>query len=257
MGWIGERVTVVSGSEPMSEPIDTALHEYVPGQIWIKKYPVQYAGCDLFARATLIRLANGELLVHSPGPIDGDLVAALEPVGRVAHIVAPGSYHYFHVAAWQEAYPDATTWICPGIERKRPELDFDWLLSDHAPEPWRDQIDQVLVRGTRFIWEVAFFHRASKTLVLTDLVENIGDETEGTNWTLKFWWKAIMHMWNTPKPAPEYQMGYKDKAAAKRSLERILEWDFERVILAHGENLEVDAKQAVREAWAVPLGFDG
>lgn len=240
----------------MTTPIDTVLRDYVPGQIWVKKYPIHYAGCELFARATFVRLSNGDLLVHSPCPVDDALMSALEPIGRLAHIVAPGSYHYFHTAAWQQAYPDATTWICPGVERKCPDLDFDWLLSDHAPQPWRGEVDQVLVRGNRFIWEVAFLHRASKTLILTDLVENIGDATEGTNWVLKLWWKAVMDMWNKPKPAPEYQMGWKDKAAAKRSLERILDWDFERVIIAHGESLEGDAKATVRAAWATPLAFD-
>lgn len=240
----------------MTIAIDTALYEYIPDQIWTKKYPLQFAGCDLFARATIVRLSDGDLLVHSPCPVDDELIQRLQLIGRVAHVVAPGSYHYFHVGAWQEAYPGATIWICPGVERKCPDLEFDWFLSDHAPELWSGELEQVLVRGNRFIWEVAFFHVASKTLILTDLVENIGDETEGTNWVLKFWWKVVMQMWNKPKPAPEYQMGWKDKEAAKRSLKRILQWDFERVIIAHGENLEVEAKQAVRQAWATPLSFE-
>lgn len=241
----------------MPSDIDTELREYVPGRIWLKKYPVHYAGCDLFARATFIRLSNGDVLVHSPSPIDEDLAAQVHEIGPLAHIVAPGSYHYFYVGAWQQAFPEATTWICPGIERKRPELEFDWFLSDHSPEPWSSEIDQVLARGNRFIWEVAFLDRPSRTLVLTDLVENIGDDTEGTNWGLKFWWKAVMHMWNNPKPAPEYQMGWSDKVAAKRSLERILAWDFDRVVIAHGENLESDPKRVLRQAWAKPLAFEG
>jgi hypothetical protein len=238
----------------MAEPVDTTLHTYVPGRIWLKKYPVHYAGCDFFARATYIRLSSGELFVHSPGPIDEEVAEEARELGPVAHIVAPGSYHYFYVADWQRAFPDATTWICPGVERKRPDLEFDWILSDHPPAAWSGELDQVLVRGNRFIWEVAFFERSSKTLVLTDLIENIGDATEGTNLWLELWWKVVMRMWNEPKPAPEYQMGWKDKAAAKRSLERILAWDFERVIIAHGENLEGDDVQAaVRAAWATPL----
>jgi hypothetical protein len=237
----------------MAKPLSTELHEYVPGQIWLKKYPVHYAGCDFSARATFVRLASGDVLVHSPGPIDAATADEISALGRLAHIVAPGSYHYFYVADWQRAFPDATTWICPGVERKRPELEFDWILSDHAPEVWRDELDQVLVRGNRFIWEVAFLHRPSKTLILTDLIENIGDETEGTNFVLKLWWKVVMDMWNNPKPAPEYQMGWKDTVAARRSLERILAWDFDRVVIAHGENLEHDAKQVVRRAWKNPL----
>lgn len=241
----------------MTAPIDTALSEYVPNRIWTRKYPIHYAGCDFFARTTLIRLSNGDVLVHSPGPLDPSVADEARAVGRVAHIIAPGSYHYFYVSAWQKAFPEATTWICPGVERKRPDLDFDWFLSDHAPEAWQSEVDQALVRGNRLIWEVAFFDKPSKTLILTDLVENIGNETEGTNWVIRFWWKVVMNMWDKAKPAPEYQMGWKDKAAAKRSLRRILAWDFQRVIIAHGENLENDAKQTVREAWAKPLAFEG
>ena len=86
------------------------------------------------------------MLVHSPSPIDDALVARLQDIGPVAHIVAPGSYHYFHVAGWQDAYPEATTWICPGVERKCPDLDFDWFLSDHAPDVWSGELEQALVR---------------------------------------------------------------------------------------------------------------
>jgi len=234
--------------------LDTRLTEYVPGRIWLKKYSVHYAGADFFARTTFIRLNDGRVLVHSPCPIDDALVEQLQNIGPVAHVVAPGSYHYFYVSAWQDAYPEATTWICPGVERKLPGLRFDWLLGDRSPQVWEGQIDQVLVRGTRFIVEVAFFHRASQTLVLTDLVENIGDGSPGgSDWLLRFWWKAVFRMWNRPKPAPEYQMGWSDKAAARASLERILAWDIERVVLAHGDCIEADAKARLREAWATPL----
>jgi glyoxylase-like metal-dependent hydrolase (beta-lactamase superfamily II) len=60
-------------------------------------------------------------------------------------------------------------------------------------------------------------------------------------------------MWNHPKPAPEYQLGWKDKAAARQSLKRILEWDFDRIVLSHGDLIEDDAKATARQAWEVPL----
>ena len=63
----------------------------------------------------------------------------------------------------------------------------------------------------------------------------------------------MFHMWNTAKPAPEYQLGWSDKKAARASLKRILLWDFERVILAHGDLIEVDARQVVEKAWQKPL----
>lgn len=229
------------------------LSEYVSDQIWLKDYPIRYAGCRFDARMTVLRLADARLMLHSPCAIDTELKEELTSLGEVAFIVAPGNYHYFHVASAQVAFPAAETYICPGIERKIPEIRFDWFLGDRPPEVWAASLDQSLVRGTRFIWEVAFYHKPSRTLLLVDLIENIGDQTANVNCVLKFWWKCIYRMWNRPKPAPEYQMGWKDKAAAKKSLQRILEWDIERIILAHGDTIEQEAKAAALEAWKVPL----
>jgi len=60
-------------------------------------------------------------------------------------------------------------------------------------------------------------------------------------------------MWNNPNPAPEYQWGWRDKPAARQSLRNILQWAFERVIVAHGDLIESDARQRVERAWKVPL----
>lgn len=224
--------------------------------MWIQEYPIHFAGCDFNARMTVIRISDTALMIHSPCEIDAATKDAILALGDVAYIVAPGTYHHLYVASAQSAFPDAETYICPGIERKRPELDFDWFLGDRPPNDWTGVLDQVLVRGNKFIWEVAFYHRASKTLVLTDLIENFTDQTPDVNWVLKLWWKVVFHMWDNPKPAPEYQMGWKDKTAARKSLQSILEWDFDRIILAHGDLIESDTKNRAREAWKKPLSAD-
>lgn len=225
------------------------LEAYIAGQIWLCSYPINYLGMKFDARMTVIRLADGKLMLHSPCEIDGAMRGTLAGLGEVAYIVAPGTYHYLHVASAQAAFPEAETFICPGIERKRPDIHFDWLLGDKAPEAWAGQLDQALVRGNRWIWEVAFFHRQTRTLILTDLIELVTNTTPHVDWQLKFWWKLVFHMWNTPKPAPEYQLGWSDKKAARASLLRILLWDFERIILAHGDLIESDARQVAGKAW--------
>lgn len=230
------------------------MNEFVSDSIWLHEYPIRYAGTRFNARMTVIRLADGRLMIHSPGPLDDDLVAEIQALGEVAHIIAPGNFHHLHVAGCQERFPDAETWICPGVEKKRPELEYTGLLGDQPEAGWAEDLDQVLVLGARWIREVVFLHRATGTLVLVDLIENIGDETPGVNWVLKLWWKGPFRMWNRPRPAPEYQLGWKDKEAVGACLERILSWDFSRIVIAHGDLIEEDAKAIARAAWKRVLG---
>ena len=232
----------------------TDLCEYLPDTIWLKDYPIHYAGTRFNARMTIVRLTNGNLFVHSPCKIDEETKKEIDRLGTVAFIVAPGSYHYLHVHSAQQAFPEAETLICPGIERKQPDLDFDWLLGDRPDPRWEQDFDQVLIRGNRYMWEVAFFHKSTRTLLLVDLIENFTDQTADVSRSLKLWWKVVFHMWDNPKPAPEYQLGWKDKKAARSSLLKVLEWDFTRIIIAHGDLIEENAREVALNAWRQPLG---
>jgi hypothetical protein len=129
-----------------------------------------------------------------------------------------------------------------------PELVFDEVLGDEPPQLWAGELSQVLISGTKRIREVLFFHRASKTLIVVDIVENIGDDTPGTNWMLRGWF-FLFRQWNRAAPAPEYRTGWGDKAAVRACLERALQWDFERVVLSHGDLITKDARAVVENAW--------
>jgi hypothetical protein len=228
------------------------LTEFSENQIWTRDYPVKLAICPFNARMSVIRLQDGQLMLHSPCEIDDATAAAISKLGQVGYIVAPGSFHHMHVTSAQHRYPNAPTYICPGVERKVPSLRFDWILGTRSPAVWSDTIDQVLIRGSRYIWEVAMLHKPSKTLLVVDAIEYFTDQTNDVSWQLKAWWH-VLRMWNKPKPAPEYQLGWKDKVAARACLEAILEWDFDKIILSHGDNITKDAKEMARRAWTPPL----
>ena len=226
------------------------LTEYINDQIWILEYPVRFGGMDLFGRTTIIKLSNGELIIHDPCRIDDTIKKQIDDLGEVKFIIAPGNFHHLFVTDFQQQYPEAETFICPGLERKRPDIRFDWVLGNKPDARWEDTLDQVLIQGTRIIWEVAFFHKPSQTLILVDLLENIGDDYQHqAGLYLRFWWKLIFRMWNNPKAAPEYQMGWGNKNIVKIGLHKILSWNAERVILAHGENIESNVNNILRTAW--------
>lgn len=226
------------------------LTEYIKDQIWILEYPIRYGGMDLFARMTVIKLANGELLIHDPCKIDSETKSEIDALGEVKYIIAPGNFHHLYVTDFQQLYPQAETFICPGLERKRPDIRFDWILGNRPDPRWSDELEQVVVQGTKIIWEVAFLHQPSKTLILVDLLENIGDDyRHPAGLWLRFWWKLVFKMWNRPKAAPEYQIAWGNKQIVKQGLNRIISWGAERVILAHGENIEGDVNNVLTTAW--------
>jgi hypothetical protein len=182
--------------------------------------------------------------------VGAQLKSEIDKLGKVAYILAPGDFHHLHVAEFQKLYPKAETFLCPGLEKKRADLKFDWILGNRPDQRWHEEFEQVVIQGTRIISEVAFVHKPTRTLILVDLLENIGDDyTHEAGALLQFWWKAVFHMWNNPKAAPEYQIAWGDKEIVRKGLEKILSWDFERIILAHGNLIESNAKVVAEKAW--------
>lgn len=230
------------------------LIEYIKDQIWILEYPIRFAGLDLFGRMTIVKLDNGDLFIHDPCEISDSVKCEIDAIGEVKYIIAPGSYHHLFVSDFQQKYPNAETFLCPGLERKRPDIKFDWILGNRPDHRWNNIFDQVVIQGTKYIWEVAFIHKPTKTLILTDLLENIGDDFKHpTSFLLRFWWKVIYRMWNNPKAAPEYQMGWGRKDILRSGLNKILSWKAERVILSHGEMIENNVTSILRSAWSKVL----
>jgi len=93
---------------------------------------------------------------------------------------------------------------------------------------------------------VVFFHPASRTLVLTDLAFNMRQPPAG---------RARLFCWLVGAsgrfgPHRMLRLMIRDRAAARTSVQRILAWDFDRVIVTHGEVLETGGKQAFTEAFA-------
>lgn len=225
-----------------------SLDVFVPNALWLLDYSVKLGGARFNARMTVIKLRSGGILVHSPCEFDDLLATEVAALGPVAAIIAPGNLHWLHVRSCQQAFPDAATYVCPGVEKRAKGLNFEFVLGDEAPPLWADELSQVALQGTRLMREVAFFHRASSTLILVDLVENFTPSTPGTNLLSRIVFRAL-GMWNRPSPAPEYRLAWGDKARVREGMERVLAWDFKRVILSHGEIITRDARQIVTEAW--------
>ncbi|MCC2979799.1 AMP-binding protein [Sphingomonas sp. IC4-52] len=146
--------------------------------LWIvDSGPISAMGLKLPIRMTVIRLADGGLWLHSPTRYTPALAKALTGLGPVRHLVAPTLAHWTFLAEWQGAFPDATVWAVPALRHRvqvqQSGVRIDNDLVEVGPPAWDAEVEQGLVRGGGGFEEAWFFHRPSRTLVLTDLIENL------------------------------------------------------------------------------------
>lgn len=221
-----------------------ALRELDDG-LFVAERPLRFLGLEIGTRMTVVRLDGGSLFVHSPVEPDPGLREALDAKGDVRFIVAPNRFHHLYAAAFRRTWPRSELHAAPGLRERFPKLPVDAVLSDTAPAGWAGQIDQHVVKGAPLTNEVVFLHRASRTLLLTDLAFNIGPEAPP--WT-RFSMR-IAGAYGRFGPSLLERIVLRDRAAARASFQHFLAWDFDRVIVTHGKVLESGGRDALREGY--------
>jgi hypothetical protein len=196
----------------------------------------------------VIRLPERSLFVWSPIQLTSALRAEVDAVGQVRHIVAPNSLHHLFLREWKHAYAGAKIYAPPGLRKKRGDIVFDADLGN-APSPdWVGEIDQIVMHGNLITTEVVFFHVKSGTVLFTDLIQQLPA-------SLISGWRAIvakLDLMVGPEPSVprKFRVAFTDRGVARDSLERILAWPVEKVLMAHGTPVEKDAASYLRRAFA-------
>jgi hypothetical protein len=213
--------------------------------LWVVDRPLGIVGIHIGARMTVIRLGNGDVLLHSPVTADAELTDALADIGPVRHLVAPNKVHHLYFAAAAAAFPEATRWGAPGLAEKRRDLSFDEVLGEPSPAAWADEIDQIRLRGVPHVEEIVFHHRASRTLIATDLVFNVR-ESPSVITRLFLRANGVLGKFG---PTRMFRYFIRDPAAARESVDRMLAWDFDRVVMSHGVVLQSRGRRVLRDAY--------
>ncbi len=235
-------------------PIDTPK-AFAP-DLWLIDGPaIRFAGLPFTTRATVVRLPSGVLWVHSPTRLTEGLASALAALGPVAHLIAPNWIHYAYLPEWQAAFPGALLWAAPGVaaraEAHGTRLRIDHDLTDTAPPDWAGTIDQLVVAGSKVHREAVFRHRPTSTLILTDLIENFEPAR------LPLWMRPIVRLAGIAAPTgrmpPDMRVTFRDRAALRASVETMLGWAPERIVLSHGRLFERNATAELRRAFAFVL----
>jgi hypothetical protein len=223
-------------------------------EIWIADgSPVTaIAGFHYPTRMAVIRLPDDALFIWSPVALTNDLRAKVEALGQPRYIIAPNSLHHMFVGEWLDAFPEAELYAAPGVAEKRPDLAITATLSNDPEPGWDAEIDQVLIAGNALAQEVVFFHRPSGTAIFTDLLQQMPPD-----W-YSGWRRFIARLDGMTGPQPavprKFRLAFRSKARARADIARILSWSASRVLMAHGEPVETDAKAYLSKAFGW-LGF--
>lgn len=243
--------------EPRLEPY-TPLNVLKPvaRDVWIVDGPeIAFARIGLrlpfTTRMTVIRLGSGGLILHSPVEYSPELRSALEALGPIRFLVAPNSLHYWWIPDWKARLPGVPVLAIPGLDKraKRP-VQVDQLLVDRQ-SPWPEEIGLLVVEGG-VLTEAVFFHRSSKTLILTDLIENF-ELKRIHGW----FFRQLVRLLGAADPdgkAPiDLQLTFfRSGQALRKAVRQMIVWAPERIIIAHGRWYEKDGVKELRRAfrWA-------
>jgi hypothetical protein len=227
----------------------------VADNVWIVDGPlIRFGAAGLRmpfpTRATIIRLGRGDLFIHSPVALDAGLRVQIDSIGTPRWLVGPNRLHYWWIADWHAAYPGAEVWLAPKtLEQAGARLNVDGRLLDRpSGYPWDDEI-RTLPISSAYMTEVAFLHAPSRTLVLTDLIENFEpDKIRAPLMRFLIWVGGV----RDPDGATPRDMRLTfrpNRGRVKAAIETMVDWDPERIILAHGRWYDRNGGAELRRAF--------
>ena len=221
--------SVVAYPPPMLTRLDDGLYTMTA--------PLRFFGIEVGTRMTVLQL-DGGLLLHSPLDVPAE---ALGELGEARWVLAPNKLHHLFVGPWLER--GAEGWAAPGLAKKRSDLSFAGEVTEDT-QPFGDEVQLIPTRSFPFANEVALLHRPSRTLVLTDLVFNIPSTAPWLTRTAM--WCACGHPGCRSTILERTLM---NRAIAGDEIAGLLELDFDRLVMSHGEVVETDGKAALENAY--------
>ena len=225
------------------------LHKFA-NNIWLADGPVvRDMGAFFTTRMTIVKLLDGSIWISSPVPVSFAALKEISELGDVRYLVAATPRHVWRLDLWHTLFPEAQLWASrPTLfTLQKGHLPISGYLSDTPPHAWRADFEQLAFQGNPLLSEVLFFHRNAHTVILDDLIMR-NPVMEGKPLT-----NLIFKLGGVQGPeggvTVDMKMTFLNRKLARQSLERLLSWDFDKLIIAHGPCIESGAKQYIKRAF--------
>lgn len=196
-------------------------------------------------RTSVVTLPGARVLIAPASTLSPERYRELAADGEITDIVVPNLFHTEGVVPAAKAFPSARRWAPPGIEKKGLGLDWHGTLG-RDPWPHEDELASIALGGMPGFHESVFVHRATRSLVVTDLAFNMLDAS-GLGARIIY---GIFGTYRRFGVSRLFLRAVKDRGAFMRSIEQLFEHDFDALVPSHGLVVERDAKDALRDALA-------
>lgn len=202
-----------------------------------------FAGTQLRVRMTIVKLSSGRLWLHSPTPLSQDLQRQIDNIGLVQYLVAPNNLHNLWLLEWYKAYPQSSLMVSAGLEKKLTLPEGYAIVDEHFSNPWADDLDHQHMSGVPTFDESVFLHHKSQSLIVTDFIQNHTDPLPEP--AIPRIVTRLMQQvgFKDRCIAPPLKLGFliKDKARFAESIRCIRQWNFNRIIVTHGDIIKTNA----------------
>lgn len=116
--------------------------------IWVAEERLRFV-VEMGRRMTVVRVAEGDLLVHSPASLTSGLRRELDGLGAVRFVVPASNVHgHLGMEDYAVAYPDVELFAAPGLAKRRKDLHFAAELTEEPDPRWAGVLDQTIMGAT-------------------------------------------------------------------------------------------------------------
>jgi hypothetical protein len=214
--------------------------------IWTADGPnVRFMFEMLPTRMIVVKLRDGSLWINSPVAVPTETIEQIRRIGPVKYLVAPTRLHAWRLERWHEMFPGAQLVSPPKHGRTSDLADLASHLGDYSAPAWSDDLDEVVFKGNAFVEEVEFLHKQSRTLIMADFIQNYELQTGDVIGNVTKWFGGVL---NGGVPA-DIRLTFTDKKLARKCLQKLLSWDFDKLIVAHGLCVERNARAFVERSF--------
>lgn len=233
---------------------DETIIETISPNILTINHPFKVLGMmKIGARAIVCRLPSGSLAVFSPTPLTPVARKALADFGGVVkYLIAINIGHHLFLPQWKAEYPEAKILAPEGLYEKRAKqgdekLQFDTIFTKGKIMPVDQEFDAAFDMefvGSLANKDIVAFSKSERALIEGDVWFNLPaldqykrSEDSATDGMPT---KIAMAI-NSPRgdslmnKIKWYLFCMGDQEGLRKSLSRIASWDFDKIVMCHGQ----------------------